>query len=336
MNFIFLVPSMPLGGAELQVSYMAKYINSVDKDNAMVFAAYEGECDKEFGLDFMQAGRVGLVRNLRRLIYTFLLAFKIFSKNDVLIIYNQLFMPLGLLLKLARMKVVYSVREYDERVLTGWRFFCLKRFDLVFTNTERVSKAALDKGFRIPTYLNYFPFSDNATHVGSGSGKRIVIVSNVQPHKNIHIVIKAMVGLDFELDVLGKTDNEQYLEYCKKLAADSGIVVNFRGFVKHEEVLGYLRGSDLFLHPSSQEGTSNAILSAVDVCIPVLVSDIPENRSVLGSSGCFFEEGSVSDLKEKILTIESRCNDICRVRYQVAEKFSLENMKSLYGRICLL
>jgi hypothetical protein len=158
MNFIFLVPSVPLGGAELQVSYLAKYINSIGKDRAKIFAADKGECDGSFGLDFMQAGKKGGVKSLSRLFFTFLLAFKIFSRNDVLVVYNQLFIPLGLLLKLAGMKVVYSIREYDERVLSGWRLFFLKRFDFVFTNTVRVTEAAFDKGFNIPCYLNYLPF----------------------------------------------------------------------------------------------------------------------------------------------------------------------------------
>jgi glycosyltransferase involved in cell wall biosynthesis len=62
---------------------------------------------------------------------------------------------------------------------------------------------------------------------------------------------------------------------------------------------------DLFILTSKYEGFGLVLLEAMSVGTPVVCSDIPTAREVLGESGVYFEVGNETDLAEKIKIIVS-------------------------------
>ena len=56
----------------------------------------------------------------------------------------------------------------------------------------------------------------------------------------------------------------------------------------------------MFVLPSDLEGMSIALLEAMSMALPVLVSDIPENSTVVGDAGFTFLAGNVPNLRQKL------------------------------------
>ncbi len=54
----------------------------------------------------------------------------------------------------------------------------------------------------------------------------------------------------------------------------------------YDEVDDFLAAADLFVLPSLEEGLSVAMLEAMSAALPVVASDIPGNRALVGPSGC--------------------------------------------------
>lgn len=73
------------------------------------------------------------------------------------------------------------------------------------------------------------------------------------------------------------------------------------------DVVTYLKAADVFVLPSQHEGLSNALLEAMAVGLPAIVSDVDGNRALVsdGRDGLTFRTGDLTDLTEKLLQLES-------------------------------
>lgn len=77
--------------------------------------------------------------------------------------------------------------------------------------------------------------------------------------------------------------------------------VHFLGL--RDDVQEILAASDIFVIPSLAEGMSNALLEAMAVGLPCIVSDIEVHREMIkdGENGLLFKTGNAKDLSKKIL-----------------------------------
>ncbi|MEH6345149.1 MAG: glycosyltransferase family 4 protein [Bermanella sp.] len=334
MKYIFVVPSMPMGGAEKQISYLVDHLSSKVSNQGEVVALLQGRPeDVSFGLDVMQSGQANAIVKMVARMHAFVVAyFKLLTLGQTFVFYNQLFLPLAVALKFSGKRVAFSIREYDKRFYSGWRKYCLQKMNLIYTNTERVSNESSLIGCDVKFVRNFHAFEKEASYRPNKSNDSLncVIVSNVEPHKHIHIAIKALEGFSCKLEVLGKCDNPEYLGECKRLAQELGVNACFHGFVNSDDVNRYLRNADLFLHPSSQEGTSNAILGAIDVGVPMIVSDIPENLAVVSNLQYTFRLADVKHLKDKIVESFSwSASGVATLRADVVLQYSNTNLIAL-------
>lgn len=67
-----------------------------------------------------------------------------------------------------------------------------------------------------------------------------------------------------------------------------------------EDATHIVRGSDLFVFPSLHEGASNSILEALGAEVPVMASNIEENREILKYEELLFKQGDIEGLAKKI------------------------------------
>ena len=97
----------------------------------------------------------------------------------------------------------------------------------------------------------------------------------------------------------GLKDKKFILFFAGRLIPLKGVV--FVPFVSSSATLfGIIKLSELFVFPSLQEAMSMTLLEATSLGVPIICSDIPQNKAVLEDCGYYFHSGDSEDLKEKI------------------------------------
>ncbi len=127
----------------------------------------------------------------------------------------------------------------------------------------------------------FYPMSkDEAllTELGLDSSSKVVMsVANMVPLKNFDILIRAFRMLNYKNSVLvlvGDNQNshgEELLELSKQLTVDHRVL--FTG--RRMDVKRFLSVADLFVLPSSTEGSPVALLEAMAHGVPVIGTQIP-------------------------------------------------------------
>lgn len=144
--------------------------------------------------------------------------------------------------------------------------------------------------------------ADKIGRWGLRSGSYIVAVSRLVRHKGLHYLIEAFKNLktDKKLVIVGDgAFTDDYVKEIKESAAENGRIV-FTGNQTGDTLDQLFTNAALFVQPSESEGLSIALLEAMAHALPVLVSDIPENREAVGAGSFLFKSKSEKDLEEKL------------------------------------
>lgn len=138
--------------------------------------------------------------------------------------------------------------------------------------------------------------------------KYFLAVSRLVPHKEIHTLIKAFIGLKS----IKKIDREWKLviagggSYTDKYEREIKAMVRGRkdiilaGIQRGEKLAALYKNAYVFVQPSRAEGLSLALLEAMGTGLAPLVSDIPENLSTICQAGFIFRTGDIFDLMNKM------------------------------------
>ena len=187
---------------------------------------------------------------------------------------------------------------------------------------------------------NYVPdefFRNVKKDFTAGEPFRVVTVGSLRSIKNQETLIRAiaLLGPGYSLDIYGHGDMEMKL---KRLARDINANVNFQGSQK--EIYRILPGYDLFAMSSFSEGHSIALLEAMALNLPLVLSDIPSFRETTRNGALFFKVDSAEELAAKIRTMKEdeplrksiaenchvlACQDVTKEKY-------LANIRALYDK----
>lgn len=108
-------------------------------------------------------------------------------------------------------------------------------------------------------------------------GKIYISTTNIIPLKNPLSVIQAFKKFNKRQDHLVFLGTGSILDECKQLAANDPYI-HFIGRV--ENVVDYLQASDYFISASFTEAVSLAVLEALACGLPVLLSNIPQQKEL--------------------------------------------------------
>jgi glycosyltransferase involved in cell wall biosynthesis len=150
----------------------------------------------------------------------------------------------------------------------------------------------------------------------------VLFASRLVPEKGCHYLIEAWRrgGFDMPLVMAGESSfSDEYVARLRAAAAaaappvggthgsaeagreslsgDSHARIVFPGYVYGARLASLFENAALFVLPSDLEGMPIVLLEALGYGTPVLASDIPPNREVLGRFGRTFKAGSVEDLR---------------------------------------
>lgn len=144
---------------------------------------------------------------------------------------------------------------------------------------------------------------------GMNSQLSLLWVGKLDFRKQIQLAIRVLgklKDLDVVIHVCGGGTKEQISE-MKRLASDLKVSekLNYHGVVSHNEVLQFMRGSDLFLFTSIMEGTPHVVQEAIANHLPVICID------TCGQGDCVTEDcGAKVALSNPETTIEDMASVI--------------------------
>lgn len=106
---------------------------------------------------------------------------------------------------------------------------------------------------------------------------KFVFLSRIDQIKNIELFLNVLRQVEEEVifDIYGPVSNPRYWDECKAIIDElpDNITVTYRGAVPPIEVANILMKYDYFVLPSKGENFGHAIMDALSVGLPVLLSD---------------------------------------------------------------
>jgi len=173
-------------------------------------------------------------------------------------------------------------------------------------------------------------------------GFRIAAVGFSKKSKNVEVLLRAFKissGAGGRLLLVGGAPRgESFLECIKELGLDAG--VELTGSVKREQVFELLSTADLFVSTSKVEGMPVSVLEAMACGCPVILSDIPPHREIVGDADFIplVPPDDIDGFSREIIKVRnmppferSRLGDRCRKL--VEEKFPLGSMQEGYDMV---
>lgn len=103
------------------------------------------------------------------------------------------------------------------------------------------------------------------------SGKRVVGLGEVAPHKRWHLAAMAARGLDCELRIVGPLRDPGYAD---QVEAAGGGKVRLLGPMDEDDVVRELARADVLVHPSVTESFGMAVVEGMSCGLPVVCSDL--------------------------------------------------------------
>lgn len=169
----------------------------------------------------------------------------------------------------------------------------------------------------------------------------ILFLARLVPEKGLHYLLDAYRNLKTEKKLViagGDSHSTEYRKEVERLSAQNEKVI-MTGFVQGQELEELYSNAYIYVLPSDVEGMPLSLLEAMSYGNCCLVSDIPENRNVIGDCGKTFKHGDVPDLREKLEGL--LCDPEMTVYYQeraadyVCEKYQwdqvVEKTLAVYG-----
>jgi glycosyltransferase involved in cell wall biosynthesis len=164
----------------------------------------------------------------------------------------------------------------------------------------------------------------------------VLFVGRFVPEKGIHLLAEAFAGAELPDTKLvlvgGMPDDSPYAAEVGR-AAPPGTV--FAGKLYGEELDPVLRAAYAYVQPSSVEGTSPMLLTAMGYGIPIVASGIPENRYTVGEHGIYFESGSSDDLASVLSRLLDDEDDLrtraAELERRARETYSWEAVAAQYA-----
>ena len=133
-------------------------------------------------------------------------------------------------------------------------------------------------------------------------GEYFLTVSRLIRHKGIQYLIKAyqQMRTNKKLVIVGDGSfTDDYVAELKKLAGDNKNII-FTGNQIGISLAQLYSNAYAFIQPSESEGLSVALLEAMSYSLPVIVSDIEENKEAVGNAGILFKKKNIQDLKKQM------------------------------------
>lgn len=129
----------------------------------------------------------------------------------------------------------------------------------------------------IPPAVDPLTFEPLAGHAASGAAVHVVGVGSLTWTKDYEHALRSVrvavdSGADVRFDIIGDGPDRQHLEFAID-DLDLAGRVRLLGKLTPDDIARRLRQADVFLHTSSSEGISNAVLEAMATGLPIVTTE---------------------------------------------------------------
>lgn len=158
------------------------------------------------------------------------------------------------------------------------------------------------------------------TKWGLNTNDYILFLSRVVAGKGVDKLIRAFkrIKCDKKLVIAGgPSDSREYFDEVKKLANNDQKII-FTGPVKKPILDELYSNAYIYVLPSNSEGMPLTVLEAMSYGNCVLVSDIPECKTVIGDHGVSFKTDDVTDLETKLEYLIENSEIVNKLKMQSA------------------
>ena len=192
-----------------------------------------------------------------------------------------------------------------ERFTTRFVFTrCARAANRVLTISEATKEDLVETIGLDPTRIDVTPLgvgdgveptdeSELRERFSLGEAPFVLVVAQKQPHKNLASIIRALVELDPNVQLVLAGAPAPHERELEALARELGVSdrVRFVDWVSDADLQGLYRGARAFVLPSFIEGFGLPVLEAMRVGTPVACSERSALKEVAGDAALLFDPG---------------------------------------------
>ena len=153
-----------------------------------------------------------------------------------------------------------------------------------------------------PTVI-YNPLTLIPGDISKGTSKRFLAVGRFsRQHKGFDLLINAFSlfahnNSEWGLDIVGEGPEEKlYRELIKEYKLEDRITIH--PFTNH--IQDFYSKAQVYVLSSRWEGFGLVLVEAMAHGLPVVSSDLPTSKEILGDFGLYFENGNIEDLAQRL------------------------------------
>ena len=191
--------------------------------------------------------------------------------------------------------------------------------------------------YHIPTDVIYNPLTLEPGSISSGTSKKFLAVGRFSHrHKGFDLLIQAFhlfaqKNQDWTLDIVGEgVDEEMY----RQMIADYGLQerITIHPFTNH--IQSYYSTAQVYVLSSRWEGFGLVLVEAMAHGLPVVSSNLPTSKEIMGDFGLYYENENIEELA---LRLEEATHvnwmEKSKEALAIAEKYNLDTIIPQWKRL---
>ena len=171
----------------------------------------------------------------------------------------------------------------------------------------------------VPTVI-YNPLTLRPGKVSDGSSKRFLAVGRFsKQHKGFDLLIEAFHlfaqrNKEWKLDIVGEGVEEAlYRSLIQKYGLEDRVIIH--PFTNHVQV--YYSNAQVYVLSSRWEGFGLVLVEAMAHGLPIVSSDLPTSKEIMGDYALYFKNGDIKELAQRL-------EDATHIDWQAKSKEALE------------
>lgn len=187
-----------------------------------------------------------------------------------------------------------------------------------------------------PTVI-YNPLTLEPGAPSTGKTKSFLAVGRFsRQHKGFDLLIEAFLlfsqkNQEWTLDIVGEgVEEELYRSLIKKYNLEDRVTIH--PFTNH--IQDYYSNAQVYVLSSRWEGFGLVLVEAMAHGLPVVSSDLPTSKEIMGDFGLYFKNGDITDLAERLEeATHIDWSKKSKEAFDIAKRFDINNIISRWKEI---